>query len=402
MVGSASAVDVTDDTISSEISVDDMALNECPSESIQETNAINDDSNDAEIVAEAFEDEKLSDGEPRIEIEFDTYPRSGIYREEVDQWIDIYVYDAPAEDINVKITINNVLEYNYKEHISRYDSWYQANYTFDPNTGQLHIEKLKNLESWTTFSFCIWTNATQVGDATILVEWESNGEKKQISKTIPIEMGEADLVLEKSTNPFYIYHPPHVHLPNPDYNLKDYELLGQTGPDNGNEIKSDMYPYPKAVGDMLVWYVKVTNNGPNIAFDVNVTDTLPDGVILDSYYIYTGSMSSYSLDYNFNDTITYDRETGVFHIPQLLARQYALFAIVANATTPGLKTNVAKVTAETPDPNQTNNEGNASYDVVDGYDVCIDKSAWIDNETMRQNARPHGEHVDYTTPKIKI
>ena len=365
MVGSASAVDVTDDTISSEISVDDMALNECPSESIQETNAINDDSNDAEIVAEAFEDEKLSDGEPRIEIEFDTYPRSGIYREEVDQWIDIYVYDAPAEDINVNITINNVLEYNYKEHISRYDSWYQANYTFDPNTGQLHIEKLKNLESWTTFSFCIWTNATQVGDATILVEWESNGEKKQISKTIPIEMG-------------------------------------QTGPDNGNEIKSDMYPYPKAVGDMLVWYVKVTNNGPNIAFDVNVTDTLPDGVILDSYYIYTGSMSSYSLDYNFNDTITYDRETGVFHIPQLLARQYALFAIVANATTPGLKTNVAKVTAETPDPNQTNNEGNASYDVVDGYDVCIDKSAWIDNETMRQNARPHGEHVDYTTPKIKI
>lgn len=112
MVGSASAVDVTDDTISSEISVDDMALNECPSESIQETNAINDDSNDAEIVAEAFEDEKLSDGEPRIEIEFDTYPRSGIYREEVDQWIDIYVYDAPAEDINVNITINNVLEYN--------------------------------------------------------------------------------------------------------------------------------------------------------------------------------------------------------------------------------------------------------------------------------------------------
>ena len=26
--------------------------------------------------------------------------------------LDIYVYNAPAEDINVNITINNVLEYN--------------------------------------------------------------------------------------------------------------------------------------------------------------------------------------------------------------------------------------------------------------------------------------------------
>ena len=144
-----------------------------------------------------------------------------------------------------------------------------------------------------------------------------------------------------------------------------------------------------------------TNQGPNIAYDINVTDSLPEGVVLDSFTVVTGSTRDYRLDYNFGNQITYDEQTGIFHIPQLQNTQYAYFTIVAHATTAGLKTNVANVSSATPDPNMTNNEGNSTYMVKEEYDVSIYKSAWTDNETMFENADPHGNHVDYVTPKIQ-
>ena len=163
-----------------------------------------------------------------------------------------------------------------------------------------------------------------------------------MSQIIPITMGEADLEIRKSTTPFN-HQLPYFPIDSPDEDATN-----------------------KSVGDIIVWYVSVRNFGPNTAFDIDVKDVVPDGMLLDSVEIQTGSEIHSYEDYDFSDMITIDySEIGAFHIPKILYGQYVDFIIRSHATTPGIKTNVAKVSSETPDGDTTNNEGNATV-IVEG------------------------------------
>lgn len=402
MVGCVSAVDVEDNNnISSEYSVSDLVLADDQSEDISESDVLSSNSVEPTSTSDTFDSDKLSDETPSVEIDFAVSSYSGRYHESMNPSLDFSVHDNPIEDLDLKITLDG-FKFVKQEFEEGYSSWYQVNYTFDPDTGVLHIDKINPSKYGSAFSCNIGIIPTKVGNASILVEWEINSEKKQVSRIIPITMGEADLTLQKGVMPFPVFHPNPVWLPAPEYQVIDFELLGQIAQYDEGYLSGSMWPFPRNVGDTLVWYIRVMNNGPNTAFDINVTDVLPEGVVLTSFKAATGSNVYYDRDRNFGDTITYDDETGVFHIPELKVTQYADLIIYAEATTPGLKNNVARVTSEQPDPDLTNNEDNSSYRVVYDTDVSINKSVWTDNETMFENVDLYGNHVNYTVPKIKV
>ena len=57
-------------------------------------------------------------------------------------------------------------------------------------------------------------------------------------------------------------------------------------------VKTVDNPYPD-YGDVIEWYINVTNNGPDDAFDIVVKDLLPDGLELLSYNSTSGDFDGY-------------------------------------------------------------------------------------------------------------
>ncbi|MCI0361148.1 MAG: DUF11 domain-containing protein [Planctomycetaceae bacterium] len=96
------------------------------------------------------------------------------------------------------------------------------------------------------------------------------------------------------------------------------------------------------IGQQVTFTLTLTNDGPDQATGVTVSDPLPAGL---SFVSFTASVG------------TYVDSTGVWTVGTLNSGATATLEIVATMTTPGLKTNVAQVTAANEfDPDSTPND----------------------------------------------
>jgi uncharacterized repeat protein (TIGR01451 family) len=112
-------------------------------------------------------------------------------------------------------------------------------------------------------------------------------------------------------------------------------------------------PDPVIAGNAVFYYLKVTNNGPANASNTVITDTLPTGVVFDSYTASQGSCS---------------HSAGVVtcNLGLVPYTKTAQVTLVATAMVGGLQSNSATATAATPDPNTSDNTDTADVTVLDG------------------------------------
>jgi uncharacterized repeat protein (TIGR01451 family) len=118
-------------------------------------------------------------------------------------------------------------------------------------------------------------------------------------------------------------------------------------------------PSPAQPGDVVTWDITVSNAGPNAASNVVWSDTLPPGTTFDEVDPPGGIICVAPLP-GATGTVTCS-------IPSLAASSssgpYHLQTIVGNGAT-GTIDNTVTVTADTADPDATNNEDTASVDVT--------------------------------------
>lgn len=106
-----------------------------------------------------------------------------------------------------------------------------------------------------------------------------------------------------------------------------------------------------AVGEVIKYLLKVTNNGPDTATKIKVTDTLPSGV----NYLSAVASKGY-----------YNSKTGVWTIGTLLNGQTATLSLKAVVKKTGEIVNKANVSAMVYDPNLANNAANVTVNAVTG------------------------------------
>ena len=123
------------------------------------------------------------------------------------------------------------------------------------------------------------------------------------------------------------------------------------------------------LGTNVTFTITATNNGPNAANGVQVTDLLPGGLTLFSATPAGGT--------------TYNSGTGVWNIGPMANASSATLLIVATVNTTAPTTNTATKTAETEfDPNGANDSFSATVTPV-AADIAITKS--VDNATPNLN-----------------
>ncbi len=111
-------------------------------------------------------------------------------------------------------------------------------------------------------------------------------------------------------------------------------------------------------GDLVVWTLNITNNGPNNATGVVVYDVLPDGLIWKSD----------------DSNGKYDSSTGVLNIGDLKIGQTFVVNIVTQVNKTGDIVNKANVTGIEFDTNINNNHDEKAINVPKAADVAIEKS----------------------------
>ena len=128
-------------------------------------------------------------------------------------------------------------------------------------------------------------------------------------------------------------------------------------------------------GDVIVWTIVVTNNGPDTAVNTNVTDKLPSGLTYNSHSTETG---------------VYDSVKGLWIIGDLINGASVTLEITTTVNIDnGTITNIAVVNSSTPDNNTDNNKANNTTTVNDDADLAIIK--------LVSNANPHkGDTVIWT------
>ena len=139
---------------------------------------------------------------------------------------------------------------------------------------------------------------------------------------------------------------------------------GQTGPLGNLDIsvnKTDS-PDPVTVGNNLTYTIVVTNNGPETATGVTVTDTLPSSVT----YVSANSTKG---------TPTKSGNTVTCSIGKLTNGSSATVTIIVKPTTAGTITNTASATCNETDTNSGNNTATATTTVNTGPTGC---STWND------------------------
>ena len=111
--------------------------------------------------------------------------------------------------------------------------------------------------------------------------------------------------------------------------------------------------YPK-MNDVVTWTITVTNNGPDTAVNAFVRDVLPAG------------LEFIESDGNYTNNVWYigDMANGDVAVLNIRARILVTDAVI---------TNVANVTSDTPDPDLTNNEDNATVDIGHEADLAVVK-----------------------------
>ena len=100
------------------------------------------------------------------------------------------------------------------------------------------------------------------------------------------------------------------------------------------------------VGDTITFTVTLTNNGPNSATNVHLTDALPAGL---GFVSATPSQGSYA------------SSSGVWTVGTLAAGTSATLSLMAQVAATGGLTNTATVTdSDQPDPDPSNNSGSST------------------------------------------
>jgi uncharacterized repeat protein (TIGR01451 family) len=85
-------------------------------------------------------------------------------------------------------------------------------------------------------------------------------------------------------------------------------------------------------GNVVTFTVNATNNGPDTATNIKITDLIPSGL--------TGVTVTPSIG-------TYDSNTGIWTIPELLNGETATLTIIGTATPQTTVTNTAEKTSQT-------------------------------------------------------
>jgi uncharacterized repeat protein (TIGR01451 family) len=121
-------------------------------------------------------------------------------------------------------------------------------------------------------------------------------------------------------------------------------------------------PDPLAAGSELTYTLTVTNNGPAVATEVKVTDTLPPDVTLVSATASQGSCSGTS--------------TVVCEMGTLASGSSATVTLTVKPTTAGGVSNTATVSGNEPDPQPANNSATAVTTVTPstGPDLVV---SWV-------------------------
>ena len=217
---------------------------------------------------------------------------------------------GPSLATNVVVTEN--LPFTYLS----YQNATPSQGTCNPPVSNVMTCNLGNIEAGETATVTINMNANVVGTDTNSVsvtatETDTNAANNSVSENTTVQLG-ADLVFSK--------------LATPD---------------------------PVIAGNAVFYYLKVTNNGPANASNTVITDTLPTGVVFDSYTASQGTCSHSAGVVTCNLGL----------VPYARTAQVTLVAI---ATVGGIQSNSATVTASTPDPNPSDNTDTADVTVLDG------------------------------------
>ncbi len=217
---------------------------------------------------------------------------------------------GPSVATNVVVTEN--LPFTYLT----YQSATPSQGTCNPPVSNVMTCNLGNIEAGDTATITIVMNAPLVGTDTNTVsvtatETDTNLANNSVSENTTVQLG-ADLQFSK--------------LATPD---------------------------PVIAGNAVFYYLKVTNNGPANASNTVITDTLPTGVVFDSYTASQGTCSHSAGVVTCNlGVVPYGRTAQV--------------TLVAIATVGGIQSNSATATAATPDPNPSDNTDTADVTVLDG------------------------------------
>jgi len=143
--------------------------------------------------------------------------------------------------------------------------------------------------------------------------------------------------------------------PNPANNTASEDTTVTTvppAPEADLQISKSDSPDPVYIGDNLTYLVSVTNNGPDNASSVNVTDTLPPGVTFQSATPSAGTAS------NTTNTVTWN-------IGNLAKNASANLTILVTApSSSGNITNSATISGSEPDPDTNNNSASEDTTVT--------------------------------------
>jgi uncharacterized repeat protein (TIGR01451 family) len=147
------------------------------------------------------------------------------------------------------------------------------------------------------------------------------------------------------TNTASLYHVDQYDVPN-DYKIAPYSLNVPSSADmQVNQVQS----VSTVNGSQYITYtITATNNGPDKANGVQVTDSLPAGLTYSSYTASTGS---------------YNSLTGVWNIDNINDNQVETLNITAKITGTGTITNTAAVSAETQYDWNSNNNAETIYTI---------------------------------------
>jgi|GEM_PF-759971 len=133
--------------------------------------------------------------------------------------------------------------------------------------------------------------------------------------------------------------------------------------------KSDN-PDPVMAGSDLTYTITVTNNGPNTATTVTLTDTLPTGVTFIS--------ASPGCIFSAPNTV-------ICALGTLDANDSVVVTITVRPTTPGIITNTAEITATEDDPNPNNNQDTEETEVQGIADLSVVKTDQTDPVVVSQD-----------------
>ena len=160
---------------------------------------------------------------------------------------------------------------------------------------------------------------------------------------------------------------------NNESNNKDNDTIN-VDPVTDLAIEKIVSNHTPKMGNIIMWTVTVTNNGPDTAVNAVMRDVLPDGLI------FLGSDGNYA--------------NGVWNIGDLANGSSATLKIWTQVNvTAAVITNVANVTSDTPESDLTNNNDSATIDV--GHEADLEVIKIVSNHTPNK-----GDNITWTVTVI--